>query len=150
MNKKAKNMKAVLMAIACASMVLAGFVASYGQDSSEVGEESFVKPVAYTSESLRDPFEGYIIKQTAPLSASQLAQEENFIPPPLAISGVTWGSSFPQAIVNGKVVKAGDLVGEAQVVSISKEGLVFLYRNQQFSLPAPGANSGAQSGSKTP
>jgi len=143
-------MKKLFMIVVCAIMVLTGSTFVYGQDSSVSGDEFPVKTVTYTSESLRDPFEGYIRKEVVPLSAEQLAKEENFVQPALLISGITWGSSFPQAIVNGKVVKAGDMVGEVQVVSISKQGLVFSYKNQQFSLSAPGASSGAISGSKTP
>jgi len=68
-------------------------------------------------------------------------EEENFVPPPLTISGITWGSSFPQAIINGKVVRPGDVIDDVQVISISKEGLVLSYKNQKFSLSAPGMNS---------
>jgi hypothetical protein len=136
-------------ALIWAVIVLAGFTAANGQDAEPV-VESLSRAVPYTSESLRDPFEGYIQKKVEAIPASRLAEEENFVPPPLAISGITWGSSFPQAIVNGKVVKAGDMVGDVGVVSISKEGLVFLYNNQQFSMPAPGVSGAQKSGQDTP
>jgi hypothetical protein len=141
-----KHIKTLIMAIVCAIMLLIGNAAVYGQAA---GDDGFLKTVSYTSESLRDPFEGYIHKEVAPMPASQLIEEENFVMPVLLISGITWGSSFPQAIINGKIVQVGDQIGEVQVAGISKEGVVFAYKRQKFSLPAPGANSGAQSGSKT-
>jgi len=85
--------------------------------------------------------EGYIQEEKTPLPAEKLMEEENFVPPPLTISGITWGSSFPQAIINGKVVRPGDVIDDVQVISISKEGLVLSYKNQKFSLSAPGMNS---------
>ncbi|MFA5075580.1 MAG: hypothetical protein WC436_05780, partial [Candidatus Babeliales bacterium] len=78
MKKNTENLKAGSSAVVCAIMVLAGVAAAYAQNPSAAGEELLVKTVAYTSEGLRDPFEGYIRKEVVPLSAAQLAQEENF------------------------------------------------------------------------
>ncbi len=135
---------------ACAAMLCACPAAAFSQEPAAETQEDIVKAVVYTSEGLRDPFEGYIKKEQIPLPMHQLAEEENFVPPPVMVSGITWGSSFPQAIINGKVVRAGDMVGEVQVVSISKEGLVLSYNNQRFSLPAPGLDKATQSGQQAP
>jgi hypothetical protein len=143
--------RAAVVITGCAIMLLSSISVVHGQEAAaEKNEEAVIATVAYTSESLRDPFEGYIVKESAPLSVTQLQAEDNFTPPPITISGITWGSSFPQAIVNNKVVKAGDFVGEAQVVIISKEGVVFSYKKQHFSVPAPGAGSVQKTDKKLP
>jgi hypothetical protein len=112
----------------------------WGQDGGQKSPDSLVTPVTYTSENLRDPFEGYIVEEAVPVPVGSLEDEET-VPPVLKISGISWGSSFPQAIVNDKVVRAGDRVDDVEIVSIKKEGLVFLYNKRQFVIPAPGLNA---------
>jgi hypothetical protein len=137
MNTKKNTMTAAVMTAAGILLSLIGVCAVYSQESSD---GSVVTPVPYTSEKLRDPFEGYVIEEDIPIPVADVV-EENVVLPVLTITGITWGSSFPQAIINDKVVKAGDMIGEVQVVSISKEGLEFLYKNRKFISPAPGAKS---------
>jgi hypothetical protein len=146
MNTKTNNMSAQVILAASALIVLAGVCATHGQGIVEKNDDVLVTPVAYTSENLRDPFEGYVIEE--PLQADEALPEEDVVLPALTIAGITWGSSFPQAIINDKVVKAGDMVGDVQVISIAKEGLIFLYRKKQFILPAPGAGGAQKSDQK--
>ena len=136
-------MKAVIITGLTAALVIIPRLPVYAQAAEPSGEASAAEAaadtaIAYTSENLRDPFEAYVSPESAPMSADTLAQEENFTPPPLKISGVTWGSGYAQAIINNKVVKAGDMVDDVEIVSIAKEGLVFLYKKQKFTMPAPG------------
>jgi len=140
-------MRAQLIFTAGVIIVLAGVCVTHGQDSEETSDDVIVTPVAYTSNDLRDPFEGYVIEAAQPVSDVP-PEEGDVVLPALTIAGITWGSSYPQAIINDKVVKPGDMVGDVLVESISKDGLVFLYKKKQFSLPAPGANSVQKSGEK--
>jgi hypothetical protein len=146
MNTKTNNLSAQVILAASAIIVLAGVCATHGQDIVEKNDDVLVTPVAYTSEDLRDPFEGYVTEE--PLHADEPLPEEDVVLPALTIAGITWGSSFPQAIINDKVVKAGDMVGDVQIISIAKEGLTFLYRKKQFILPAPGAGGAQKSDRK--
>lgn len=150
MSAISRNKMTVFLRAVCAAMLCACPAAAFSLEPAAETQEDLVQAVVYTSEGLRDPFEGYIKKEQIVLPVDQLVEEENFVPPPVMVSGITWGSSFPQAIINGKVVRAGDMVGEVQVVSISKEGLVLSYNNQRFSLPAPGLNKATQSGQQAP
>lgn len=145
MNTKKYNKSAQVILAAGVMIVLAGACVTHGQDRDEKSDDVLVTPVAYTSEGLRDPFEGYVIQEVK-LDYVAPPEEGDVVLPALKISGITWGSSFPQAIINDKVVRAGDTVDQVQVVSIAKEGLVFLYKNKQFILPAPGAGSVQKSG----
>jgi hypothetical protein len=135
MNTKTNNISALVIL----AVVLAGVCATHAQDLQEKSEDLIVIPVVYTSNDLRDPFEGYVIEAASPVSDLP-PDEGDVVLPALTIAGIIWGSSFPQAIINDKVVKAGDMVGDVLVDSISKDGLVLLYKKKQFILPAPGAS----------
>lgn len=145
MNRTRRYKRAGFAFVACGTIVCSiASPALCQEETVPAAQSEYVKTVPYTSENFRDPFEAYIKKEEVALPVTQLIAEENFVPPPVAVSGITWGSSFPQAIVNGKVVRAGDVIDDVQVISISKEGLVLSYKNQRFSLPAPGMSRGQQ------
>jgi hypothetical protein len=148
MNTKSNNMSAHVILAASAMIILASVCATHGQDTVEKNDDVLITPVAYTSEQLRDPFEGYVLDEAIPVD-NVIYEEEAVVLPALAIAGITWGSSYPQAIINDKVVKAGDMVGDVQVVSIAKEGLIFLYKKKQFIVPAPGAGGAQKSNKKS-
>lgn len=88
----------------------------------------------YTAEDKKDPLD---LPQTFREMVSQLLtpKPESIVLPKLAISGVVWGSSSPQAIINGKILKKGDIIEEAEILEIGKQGVVVLYKGRQFTLP---------------
>jgi hypothetical protein len=43
--------------------------------------------------------------------------------PELTIEGIIWNTYMPQAIVNGQVVKIGDVIKGVTIVNIEKEGI---------------------------
>jgi hypothetical protein len=107
-----------------------------------------LKPdVSYTAEKLRDPFR-------SPIQSEMLKQGKNpqenveTPPPPLKVQGIFWGASFPQAIINNKVVKAGDTVEGAQVVSIEKNVVTVFYGSRQFQISSPASEDIANSSNK--
>lgn len=143
----------VRMKAAMTAWITASFIIAFEPSACAQTPETQPEPAAtaqYTSEHLRDPFEAYISRDVVPMSAESLAQEENFTPPPLAITGVTWGSSFPQAIINNQVVKAGDMVGDVEVVAISKQGIIFQYNKQKFTMPLPSGTNSSNPGQGSP
>ena len=79
--------------------------------------------VLFHAAGLRDPFVSALPLDQAP------AAEANAAPvalPPMALQGIIWGEVAPQAIIDRKVVQAGDTVGGAEVVSIDHEGVMLL------------------------
>lgn len=98
--------------------------------------------IEYKSEGLRDPFEGVFKKEPAINKeyADRPVQESIQIPPPaLTVQGIIWGGKIQQAIINDKLVKIGDTIEEAQVSSISKDGVEIIFKNRTFKLPSPAA-----------
>ena len=97
--------------------------------------------VEYKADSLRDPFRSpekqeKIIKPAATPATQQLAPEVPL--PALNISGIVWGGIFPQAIINGKVVKPGDSIEGVNIVDINKTGITVSFVNRIYNLPSPG------------
>jgi len=86
--------------------------------------------VVYHAAELRHPF-------ASVLPETQTTEEtggSSVTLPPLALQGIIWGEVEPQAIIDRKVVKAGDAVGGAEVVSIDQDGVMLLYRGRTFLL----------------
>ncbi|OGX45182.1 MAG: hypothetical protein A3G38_04740 [Omnitrophica WOR_2 bacterium RIFCSPLOWO2_12_FULL_51_8] len=94
--------------------------------------------VKFDEEAYRDPFKEPVIKiQDA--AAPQETQKKQIPLPALTLQGLIWGGIFPQAIINNKVLKIGDIIERARVTNISKDGVVVFFEGEQFSLPAPAA-----------
>lgn len=55
--------------------------------------------------------------------------------PELNIGGLIWSTGMPQAIVNGKVIKAGDTIAGVKVVKIEKEGLTVIHQGETVFVP---------------
>lgn len=125
-----------------------------GGDLREIEEanvqKQFVEPVVierpaagYTSDSLRDPFKPYLQREEKGAPSGESPGEE--IPPDLVVQGIIWGSSLPQAIINNTVVKVGDMIEEARILEISKEGVTVFFKNRQYKLGSPGLSPGVNS-----
>ncbi len=55
-------------------------------------------------------------------------------PPNLRLQGILWGTARPQAIINRKIVSVGDAVENAQIVSVSRDGVMVSFNGQQYQL----------------
>ena len=87
----------------------------------------------YTAEQLRDPFVSLLPQEVSADSSPKAL-------PSLRLQGLMYGSVRPRAIIEGKVVKEGDHVGEVEVVQILRDGVLLTYQNRRFFLrsgPAP-------------
>ncbi len=96
----------------------------------------------YNTEDLRDPFEIYV-EEKKDGGTSEPEKEEAIPsdPPALTIQGIIWGGKIPQAIIDGKVVKIDDVIGEAKIIAIDKNGVTVEYKNYKYTLttvPAAG------------
>ena len=86
--------------------------------------------IEYKADGLRNPFE-----QPSVLSESEgTGSSGEKAMPKLVVHGIIWGSSLPQAIINNKEVKVGDTVEGADVVDISKEGVIILFAGIEHKL----------------
>lgn len=101
-------------------------------------EEPLRPKVEYGAQGLRDPFLPLITeKKTEGASLSQQIEVKSL--PALTVQGLIWGGAFPQAIINNKVVKVGDTIGEVKIIEISKEGVTVLFANREHKLSSPAA-----------
>ena len=101
-------------------------------------KEKIVKPKAkYSAKGLRDPFktpfENKYLVSAGPITPDSAGGALSL----LKLQGVIWGGKFPQAIINGKVVKIGDTIDRALVVDITKDGVVLFLDGKQYSLSSP-------------
>lgn len=89
----------------------------------------------YKAEGLRDPFR----EEKIETKVKEEPQEEIEVVslPNIAIQGIVWGGVFPQAIINNKVVKIGDTIGETKIIDIGKSGIIVLQENKKYKLAAP-------------
>jgi len=89
----------------------------------------------YIAYGQRDPFEDCLTREDEKKKETEV--EVAVESPPLKVQGVVWGGEVPQAIVNNKVVKKGDVLEESEIIDISKEGVNVLYKNRVFLLSSP-------------
>lgn len=105
--------------------------------------ETIVRPKPeYKATGLRDPFQSQIYesedwKATQKAADIKAAAEEEKPLPSLNVQGVIWGGNFPQAIINDKVVKVGDVVEGVSIVNIDKYGIEVFFENRKHILPSP-------------
>jgi len=89
--------------------------------------------VEYTSENFEDPFR--LLPETKIKTEDSLEVKEELTPPELIVSGLVWGSDSPLAIINGQVCKVGDMIENARIESIDKNGVVVEFDWRKFTLP---------------
>lgn len=108
--------------------------------------DSIVLPkIEYKAEGLRDPFESVFKKEAvAPLTTGtgeQVSEPQVQVnPPSLTVQGIIWGGKIPQAVINDKVVKIGDVIQEAKIIDIDKDTVKILFKNSSFNLTSPAAS----------
>lgn len=103
------------------------------------GEEAMIlRPrVEYKAQGLKDPFLPPLIEKKTDASGPKAEEVKPL--PALTVQGLIWGGEFPQAIVNSKVVRIGDRIGEVEVTGIAKDGLTVFFANREYKLPSPAA-----------
>ncbi|MFA5062666.1 MAG: hypothetical protein WC578_01150 [Candidatus Omnitrophota bacterium] len=103
--------------------------------------EEIVRPtIVYSSQGLRDPFKPLVTKESEGGVKKNMQKEipkETRPLPEMKVQGLLWGGAFPQAIINNKVVKTGDMIGEVKVAEISKEGVTVIFSNMEYKLSSP-------------
>ncbi len=60
------------------------------------------------------------------------SEEKLEIPlPKLTIEGIIWNSDMPQAIVDGRVVRIGDVIKNVEIVNIEKRGITVNFNGEK-------------------
>jgi len=101
--------------------------------------------IEYSSGDLRDPFNDLFYlekkKDDQIVQAPEEGVEQQEPLPSLdnfKVKGVIWGGKFPLVIINDKMLKVGDLINDAEIVSITKEGIVLNFSGRIATLVTPG------------
>lgn len=114
-------------------LILAFLAQAYAQESG-----NFVKPeVSYTAMNLRDPFKSLILPESETKGFQEDIATLDVLPIPLTVQGIIWGPDLSQAIINNKVVKVGETIDDAKIISIEKDFITVFAVNKQFKLPSP-------------
>lgn len=105
-------------------------------------DDSILRPLVVNEVAeLNNPFfnsiEEAIKKET--VNESPVIKEGNAVKslPAYTIQGVIWGTELPLAIINNKVLKIGDMLDEAKIENIDKNGVVVSLKGNLFTLNAP-------------
>jgi len=94
---------------------------------------------------IRDPFKTWLPKKAQKSKREdadsrekieKIKLEEEIVLPDFIIQGLIWNTDFPQAIINDFVVKIGDIIDEAKILDISKEGIKIFYKEKEFFIKA--------------
>jgi len=97
---------------------------AYAAEGSIIDESQGVNKIEYKSEDLRDPFE----------KEQPKGQIETNLLPSLQVQGIVWGGSFPQAIINNKVLRVGDTIEGVRITNITKDSVTVFFGNRQYNL----------------
>mgnify|MGYP001561456780 CR=1 FL=1 len=111
------------------SMVISPKTVEAAEATAQEGSQGANK-IEYKSEDLRDPFQ----EEKIEIKEQPQEQIETKPLPPLQIQGIVWGGSFPQAIINNKVVRVGDTIEGVRITDINKNGVIVFFENRQFNL----------------
>lgn len=109
----------------------------FNAESQEQSSEFTLRPdIEYKAEDLKDPFEGYIKEK----GEEVIPESQRDMPlPSLTVQGIIWGGNLPQAIINNKVVKIGDMIEGVRVTEINKSGVTVFFGYRKYNLSAPAA-----------
>ncbi len=57
--------------------------------------------------------------------------------PKIDFQGLIWSPRMPQVIINGKVMKVGDYIGEWEIKEIDQDGIVLFLKGKRYKLKPP-------------
>ncbi|MEK6727645.1 MAG: hypothetical protein AABY28_03085 [Candidatus Omnitrophota bacterium] len=118
-------------------------IQSLENQEKQPASERIIRPnIEYKAAGLRDPFEGPSVKKSEDKERAAEPKVSSVTPPDLIVQGLIWGGNIPQAIINDKVIKAGDTIQGAKIISITKDGVSVLFEGMQYSLSSPAMSAG--------
>ena len=117
-------------------------------------EEADNKGAIEVPENLGDPFEEYFPKPEeaetsvvvpdqflGPLGDMKMQEEKPFDTSSLKVTGIVWGSDKPKAIINDNIYGKGDVVNEGEIISITKDGILFKYYDKEYLMKREGVSA---------
>lgn len=115
-------------------IVFCGLIGVAAEDAAENKKDKATEQiplVEYTGMNQRDPLRSPIKIASIEENAEP---EEVVVFPQMSLQGILWGGQKPAAIIDNKAFRAGDLVQEAKIIEINKNGVKLLYKNKEFFL----------------
>lgn len=107
---------------------------NYAYSQEQTQEPSFRPKVEYTADESKEIFQSCLTNITPLLKDTSTTMLQDIKPPSLTTQGIIWQTDLPQAIINNKVVKVGDVIEGAEVIKIDKSGVEISFRNKLFKL----------------
>jgi hypothetical protein len=101
---------------------------------------------------LKDPFRPPGEEREKPSEDKKKVKPETKAEKPLPqmkLQGLIWGGKLPQAIVNGKVVKIGDIFEGARIDAIDRSGIVVWFNGRSYTISSPAGNASGNLKQKT-
>ena len=94
------------------------------------------RELKYTARPLRDPFESPFEMMAVPITEEETEEESavRYGLSHLKVQGMVWGTKMPQVIINGTVLRTGEVIQGAEILSIRKEGVYVLHEGSQYIL----------------
>ncbi len=103
--------------------------------AAEPSSDTALRPPAaeYKASAVRDPFKAKALDikkfNETPVDKRPL--------PKLNVQGLVWGGNTPQAIIDNKVVKIGDIIQGMRIVAITKEGVTVNLDKEEYIISVP-------------
>ncbi len=102
---------------------------------------------ALPDEGVKNPFVSYLpvkeeeAKQSVAIQSTGegTTPEEQFDYSGLHVTGIVWGNDKPKAIIDEKVVGIGDIVNNATIENITKEGILFKFKDKEYLMKRAGS-----------
>ena len=82
----------------------------------------------------RSPFKDWfpIIIKEEPIEEVIVKPEKVFDVSGYSLQGIVWGSYKPKAVINNKIYSIGDILDEAEIIKIDKEGVVLKLEDKEY------------------
>jgi hypothetical protein len=129
---------------------IANLMSLYAQEAQESNSSMEVlRPkIEYKAGDLVDPFQPMQLpreeEEKKPVSEPKAVEQPKpevkpaeLSIPTLKTQGLILGGSFPQAIINNKIVKIGDTIEGAVIENIEKDKITLIFEKRQFSISTP-------------
>lgn len=92
----------------------------------------------YAGVGMRDPFESQIPEVKPEKTPEKTAPPEKVKPPPvITVESIVAGGPVPQVIIEGKILRIGDVIKGAAIKNITKDGLEILFEGKPLFFPSP-------------
>jgi hypothetical protein len=143
----------------CILVIITFFIGSpYAYAQSENTKEAVLEQNISASSvdderSSRNPFQPYAPFDEEPVEGemygaggggagelSQDDQENRFDYSSLRVTGSVWGNDMPKAIINDQVMGIGDIVNEAKILNITKDGILFEFKDKRYLMKRQGTS----------